>query len=55
MQDAKASTEPDEVLEIMQVGRLLKTAVNLVHGLEIKQDKHAFHLSVVSILRFLKV
>jgi len=39
----------------MKIGPLLRTAVRLVQGIQIQQTDGKFHLTVVSIIKFLKV
>eukprot|EP00210_Caulerpa_lentillifera_P008240 g7866.t1 len=49
------STSIDPVFDLMKIGPLLKTAVRLVHGIKIEQKQGNFHLTVVSVIKFLKI
>ena len=55
LQDKKASSSMDEVLDLAEVNGLVRQALVLLKGCEISLEDASFHLSVTSALTWFKV
>ena len=54
-QDKAASDNMEPTLQLMRVNRLIRTAVGLVKGMELRQSDHSFEMIVLSGILWFKV
>ncbi|KAI8463357.1 MAG: hypothetical protein J3K34DRAFT_444242 [Monoraphidium minutum] len=55
VKDHAASDSMEEIMEVMRMNGVLKTAIRLLRGLEIKLDEQNFSFAVFSVVRWFKI
>lgn len=55
MKDHSASDSMDQIMDVMRINGLLRTAVRLLRGLEIKLDDSDFSFAVFSVVKWFKI
>ena len=55
MQDNEASTSMAEVMEMVNLNRLVRTAIKLIRGVQIVQTPEIFEFAIFSLIGWFKV